>query len=138
MAGLVPRAVLVTAAILALGAAGCGRGGDAATARTVTDGFFAALAAGDGERACAQLSADTRAALESQEEASCSDAISGLDLAGAQVTRVRVFVTNALVELANGDAAFLDHGRQGWRLSAVGCTPEGEPTDRPFDCELEA
>jgi hypothetical protein len=132
------RSLFAIALLLVLGAAGCGRESDATTARTVTDTFFAALDADDGERACAQLSPDTRATLERQEQTSCREAIAGLGLQGATVARVQVFVTNALVELTNGEAAFLDYGAQGWRLSAVGCTSEGKPVDRPFDCELEA
>jgi hypothetical protein len=133
-----PRLPAIALLLLVLGAAGCGRESDATTARAVTDTFFAALDADDGERACAQLTPATRAALESQEQTSCREAIAGLDLQGATVARVQVFVTNSLVELTNGETAFLDYGERGWRLSAVGCTSVGKPADRPFDCELEA
>jgi hypothetical protein len=46
---------------------------------------------------------------------------------------------NAMVELSSGETAFLDQGEEGWRLSAIGCKPEGgKPADRPYDCELES
>ena len=126
-------------AVLALvvATAGCGRGGDAATARAVTDRFFSAFQAGDGAGACDQLSPDTRAALEKQEQTGCEEAITDLQLEGAAVSRVRVYLLNAKVDLSNGEAAFLDQGELGWRLSAIGCTPRRKPADRPYDCELE-
>lgn len=130
-----PLAIALLAAALAT--AGCGRGSDQATVRAVSDRFFAALQSGDGEQACTQLSADTRAELESQEQKPCREAITGLGLEGAPVARVRVYVLSAIVELSSGEAAFLDDGLQGWRLSAVGCKSHGKPADRPYDCELE-
>jgi hypothetical protein len=122
---------------LLLATAGCGRGADRATAQAVTDRFFAAFEAGDGARACEQLSPDTRIELESQEQTECEQAVTDLQLDGGSVTRVQVYVRNAKVDLSNGEAAFLDQGDLGWRLSAVGCTPQRKPADRPYDCELE-
>jgi hypothetical protein len=132
----VSRIVLALAVIAAL-LSGCGPDADQATARAVTDRFFAALGAGDGEQACAQLTPDTRAELESQEGKPCREAITGLGLEGAPVARVDVYIVDATVELSNGDAAFLDQGQEGWRLSAAGCKDEGKPADRPYDCDLE-
>jgi hypothetical protein len=119
--------------------AGCGRGDDVAATQAVAERFFAAVQSGDGERACAQLSPDTRAELESREQRACRDAVTELQLEGGRVARVEIYVTNAKVELSGGEAAFLDQGEEGWRLSAVGCRAEdGKPADRPYDCELEA
>jgi hypothetical protein len=123
--------------VMAVGIAGCARDGDQATVRGVADTFFAAVGSGDGARACEQLTPDTRAELESQEQATCGEAITGLGLGEATVVRANVYVLNAMVELSNGEAAFLDQGQQGWRIAAVGCTRSGKPADRPFDCELE-
>lgn len=124
---------------LAVAAAGCGGGGDRAQVRSVTNRFFAALDRHDGSAACAQLSPDTRSQLESQEKKSCASAVGGLDVKGAPVTRVQVFITNAKADLANGDSLFLDHGPGGWQISAIGCQVQGgEPADQPYDCELEA
>jgi len=133
--------IRLTLAVLAVVAttAGCGRSGDETTARMVSERFFAAVESGDGERACAQLSPDTRAELEKQEQRPCRDAVSEVELAGGSVVRAQVYVLNAMVELSSGEAAFLDHGQQGWRLSAIGCTPvAGKPADRPYDCELQS
>src|SRR4051794_33115460 len=102
-------------------AAGCGRSDDETTARAVTDRFFAAVESGDGEQACAQLSPDTRAELEQQEQRPCRDAVTELQLEGGSVVSAQVYVLNAIVELSSGEAAFLDQGQQGWRLSAIGC-----------------
>lgn len=119
--------------------AGCGQSDDRAQVRAVAERFFGAVAAGDGAAACAELSADTRSQLESQEGRDCRDAVTGLTLEGGRLTREQVFVTNAKVDLASGQSAFLSRTEQGWRLSAVGCEPEGgKPADRPYDCELEA
>ena len=133
------RAIGLTAAVLLLVAlAGCGRAGDRADVRAVTDRFFAAVESGDGEQACEQLSPDTRAELESQEQRDCRDAITELQLDGGSVTGVDVFVLNAVVDLSSGEAAFLSDGKEGWRLSAIGCRDQGKPSDRPYDCELES
>jgi gamma-glutamyltranspeptidase len=83
------------------------------------------------------LSADTRAELEKQEQSTCREAVTGLKLDRGAVVRADVYVLSAIVELSNGQAAFLDQGQEGWRIAAVGCKPSAKPADRPFDCELE-
>jgi hypothetical protein len=124
---------------LVLGIAGCGRSDDIAAAQSAAERFFSALQSGDGELACAQLSPDTRSELESQEQRPCREAVTELQLQGGRVARVEVYVTNAKVDLSSGEAAFLDQGEAGWRLSAVGCrSADGKPADRPYDCELQA
>ena len=122
---------------VAVGTAGCARDGDRTTVRAVAGSFFAALESGDGARACEQLSPDTRAELESQEQSSCREAVTGLGLQGGAVVSANVYLLNAKVDLSSGESAFLDQGQEGWRISAVGCTPTGKPADRPYDCELE-
>ena len=122
---------------LALSTAGCARDGDQATVRSVADTFFAAPASGDGAKACDQLSPDTRAKLEKQEQSACRQAVTGLKLQQGAVVQANVYVLNAIVELSNGEAAFLDQGTEGWRIAAAGCKPPAKPADRPFDCELE-
>jgi hypothetical protein len=131
------RKTLLVLAV-ATGASGCGRDGDRAQVRAVADRFLAALEAHDGAAACAQLSDATRAELAHSEQKACAEAIGGLGLQRAAVTRVQVFITNAKADLADGDSLFLEQGRNGWRLSAVGCRSQGKPADRPFDCALEA
>ena len=118
---------------------GCGQGDAREDVRTVTERFYAAVQADDGSVACAQLSRDTRLQLESQEGLDCAEAIGELELDGGSLTRVEVFVTNAKADLSSGETAFLGRTREGWRMSAVGCVPEGgKPADRPYDCEVEA
>ena len=68
----------------------------------------------------------------------CREAIGGLGLQGAAVASIHVYIVDAMVELADGDAVFLGQGQDGWRLSAVGCKSEGKPADRPYDCAVEA
>jgi hypothetical protein len=125
--------------LLAAFAGGCAREDDRDAVQTVTDRFYAAFEADDGEAACAQLSTDTREELESQEQEACPEAIRSLQLDGGDLTRIQVYVTNAKADLTSGESAFLSRTADGWRLSAVGCQPVGgKPADRPYDCELEA
>ena len=130
---------VVTALLLALalGVGGCGRGDDQAAVKTVGDRFAAALQSGDGEEACAQLSPDTRAELESEEKRPCREAVTELSIEGGSVRRVDVYVTSAEVEFSSGETAFVDQFEEGWKLSAVGCTPKRIEPDGPYDCELE-
>jgi hypothetical protein len=127
-------ALVLVAALLS---AGCAPAGEEAAVRAATNRFFAALASGDGAGACAQLSAETRSKLESQEGRPCRAAIGDLGLKAAAVTRVHVHIVDALVELAGGRAAFLGHEQDGWRISAVGCSSAGKSADRPYDCDVE-
>jgi hypothetical protein len=130
---------LAVALVLAAIGGGCARENDRDAVRTVTDRFYAALDAGDGDTACAQLSTDTRSELESQEQEACAEAVGSLEVQGGDLTRIQVYVTNAKADLATGESAFLSFTEDGWRLSAVGCQPVGgKPADRPYDCELEA
>jgi hypothetical protein len=128
-----PVALLAVAAL-----AGCGQSDDRDTVRATTERFVAAYEADDGETACAALSQDTRTELESQERRPCPEAVSDVELEGGAVTRVHVTLTNAKVDLASGETVFLSEQADGWRISALGCRPEGPATKTPFDCELEA
>jgi hypothetical protein len=128
---------LLGLAAAALLLAGCGPSADRATARAVTERFFSALGSGDGARACAELSQDTRSKLESQEQKPCREAITSLGLKGAPIAHVDIDIVKAFVRFSNGDAAFLDEGKQGWELSAVGCKRQGTPNEHPYDCDVE-
>ncbi len=130
-----PTVVALALAAFALG--GCGRSGDRDAVRDAARGFYAAVDGYDGERACALLSADTREALEDQEAEPCAKAVEGLDLTGGRPGAVRVFSTEALVELTGGDTVFLGHTAQGWRISAAGCRP-AKRHGAPAECEVEA
>ena len=127
------------ALVLLIGAvalAGCGRDGDRATVRRVAEGFYAAVAHHDGAAACARLSADARKALEQQESAPCARAVVHLNLSGRRAHIVRVYSTDAAVELLHGDTVFLQDTAEGWRVDAAGCRPQAR--GEPADCEVQS
>jgi hypothetical protein len=132
-----PRQLAVVA-VAALGLAGCGRGDDRQAVGVVTERFVRAVAGGEGERACAQLSDGARAALERDESKPCAEAVGELEekVGTSEVTRAEVFATTAKVDLADGQSAFLELTPRGWRLAAAGCRPEG--AEEPYQCEVEA
>ena len=76
--------------------------------------------------------------LRQAEKRSCPDAIGEVELEPGAVTRVHVTLTNAKVDLASGESLFLSEQAVGWRISALGCKPQGKPADEPFECELQA
>ncbi|HEY8582208.1 MAG TPA: hypothetical protein VIL49_04650 [Capillimicrobium sp.] len=134
-----PRRALTLALMAALAVAGCGTEDDRAQAADVVGAFYAALEAGDGARACAQLSAPAVEALESQAGAPCAEAVTALDVRPGALGATEVYVTNAKVDASSGESTFLSREADGWRISAAGCAPEdGKPADRPFACEVEA
>lgn len=130
-----PRAAAF-ACLLPLALAGCGSGERADDAAAVAERFHAALAAGDGQAACEELSEETASKLEQQEKRPCEEAILELELPkGGTVAVRRVEVRSAYTALAEGGADFLNEGPNGWKISAAGCrevTPE-----HPYECELE-
>lgn len=131
--------IVVALLLLCLAATGCGRGADREDATAVAERFFAAVGAGDDDIACRLLAADTRKALEDEEQKPCRDAIGAVSLAAGRPTGVQLYVTNAQAELDNGERAFLSQTADGWRVSAAGCTTgDGPPEDVPMDCALEA
>jgi hypothetical protein len=132
------RSLAVVLVALAAAAAACGQSDDRDQVRAVAERFFAAVEGGDGAAACEQLSEDARSTLEREEEQPCREAIASLELEGGELGAVEVYLTNAKVDLASGDSAFLSLTADGWRLTAAGCQPEeGEPADVPLECELE-
>lgn len=134
MTGIRGLALLVVVAALA----GCGGNANDDAVRGVTGRFLAAVGSGNGQAACAQLSPPTRAQLEKSEQRQCKAVVAQLRLHPGQVARVQVYVMNAMVELTSGETEFLEQGAQGWRLTAVGCTPRaGKPADQPYDCVLQ-
>jgi hypothetical protein len=122
--------------VLCAAAAGCGRADDRAAVSAVTERFLEAVAAGDGAAACAQLSDDTAEALASESGQPCAVAAGELDVALGSVRHAEVFGIAAKVDLEDGDSAFLELTREGWRISAAGCAPA--PGARPYECEVEA
>jgi hypothetical protein len=88
--------------LVALATTACGQSDDRAQVRSVTEAFVAAYRHDDGGTACAQLSRDTRRALESEEGKSCRRAVTELRLDAGGVSGVEVFVTNAKVDSGGG------------------------------------
>lgn len=122
--------------LLALLFASCGTGDRERDAASVSDRFHAALEARDGAAACEYVSEETASKLEGSEGAPCEEAILDLDLpAGAANASAEVYVTSAIVDLADAGSAFLDLGEDGWKVSAAGCEPPAG--DLPWECELE-
>lgn len=131
-----PRPVwLVLILAAAMAGVGCGTGADRAQVRAVTERLYAAIRAGDGRAACAQLSPAVRAALVKDESASCPKAVLKLSLRGGRVVAVRVYATSAQAELAGGEAVFLGDAKVGWRIEALGCKRRASG---PFECEEQA
>ncbi len=130
------RLVLAVAATAVL--LGCGTADDRDQARGVVERFYDAVRHQRSEEACAQLSAAAVKQLESQTQQSCRGVIARLDYQGGAVVDVDVYITNAKVDLRNGESAFLSREPAGWKLTALACTPEeGKPRHRPLDCEVE-
>ena len=128
--------VLGVAALL-LG--GCGTSDDRDQARRVVERFYDAVRGDRAEEACGLISGGLAASIESSTQQSCEGVITRFDYEGGAVERVEVFVTNAKVDLDNGESAFLDRGAAGWELSAIGCIPEGAgPAEGPMDCQAES
>ncbi len=59
----------------------------------------------------------------------------GLSRHGSRAAIARVYATSGEVVLAGGDTVFLGWTREGWRIEAVGCQPQG---GGPYDCEAQA
>jgi hypothetical protein len=87
----------------------------------------------DAEARCDLLAPTTLAAFEKDQTASCSDAVEQLGLDGGEVTSVKVWGGDAQVRM-DGDTVFLTETTSGWRVTAAGCTSQG---DAPYDCEVE-
>lgn len=133
------RPALVALLLLCLGATGCGRSGDREQATDAAERFLAAVSAGDAAAACGLLAADTRKALEDEEQKPCGEAIGGVSIDEGSPIAVELYLTNAEADLDNGETAFLSLTADGWRVSAAGCKAgDGPPEDAPMDCELEA
>jgi hypothetical protein len=96
--------------------------------------MLTAVAAGNGESACATLAPETLHELEESAEQPCAEAILDEDLPQpGQVIGADVYGQWAQVRLA-GDVVFLAVFPEGWRVVAAGCRSRGE---QPYNCRLE-
>jgi hypothetical protein len=126
--------VALPLAVLCASAAGCGQEDAERDTRAVAERFHAAIERGDGMAACDELSEDAAGKLETQEKKPCEQAILTLEVGGGEPTGAKVFLTSASVTLAEGGTDFLDRTADGWKLTAVACTPV---PGLPYECELE-
>jgi hypothetical protein len=133
---MTPTRQLLALGLAALMLAGCGRAGDRASVESAAEGFYAAVDAHQGARACGWLSAGARQALEQDESEPCARAVERLKLTGRRARRVEVHSTEAAVALRGGDVVYLETTTRGWRISAAGCRDPAY--DKPADCELES
>lgn len=108
----------------------CG-GPDHPGARHAVEAFTQAVAKDPGT-ACRLLSERARTTLESDEEAPCEAAITGVGLPdAAPVEKVDVYGGDARV-ITGSDVLFLARFPEGWKVMAAGCKPQG--SDQPHDC----
>jgi len=126
------RLAALPAAILVLaGCASVGHREDAAAA--VAMRLLNAVAAGDGEAACAILAPDTAESVA--EEEPCAEAILDAKLPRpGTVVGADVYGQWAQVRL-DDDTVFLAAFPGGWRVVAAGCTPRA---DQPYRCAVES
>ena len=137
--GAMPRFVALALLLAAVAASGCGTADDRDEARAAVERFYAAVRADDGDAACAELGDALLEQVESQTGQACADVVTRFAYDGGAVEAVEVYITNAKVDLAGGESAFLGRERDGWRLAAIGCrAEEGKPADRPLECEAQA
>ena len=130
---------LVLLALLTASLVGCGTSDDREQAREAVARFYDAVRGGDGAAACAELGRPLLEQVESQTQQSCRGVIARFDYEGGAIVSTEVYITNAKVDLASGESAFLSREADGWKLSAIACEAVGgKPADRPFECEVEA
>src|SRR4051812_29860389 len=106
----------LAACLAVLFLAGCGTADDREQARHAAERFYAAVRAHDAARACAALSEQALRAIDP-----CSRTVTDLTLHGGRVLRTRVYVTNAIVDLAGGESVYLGREPTGWKVDAAGC-----------------
>lgn len=127
-----PGTYLMAAAIAALMVLpGCAPEGTAAA--DAAREFHQALSGSEWSAACALLQSDTRDKTAREQESSCEDHLRNLRIPEpGTVTRTEIYGRAALVEFEN-DAVFLAAAEGGWKITAAGCTPNG---DAPYTCEV--
>ncbi|MDQ6525732.1 hypothetical protein RB608_19100 [Nocardioides sp. LHD-245] len=122
----------ITGAVLGL--AGCGMADDGSAADRASH-FYAAVAAGDGATACADLAVDARETLAEQEGEPCPEAVLAQDLpAPSGAGTARTYGSMAQVQYRD-ETVFLSRFPDGWRVIAAGCPPVDG--DQPHRCSVE-
>lgn len=120
-------------ALLALaGCAGQGSAEDAPAADTAER--FTQTVTADTPAACALLAPQTRVELESG-HGPCDQSLPQSDVPddAGKVREVKVYGKDAVAYLER-DTVFLARFGEGWRVTAAGCTPNG---DKPYECDVK-
>jgi hypothetical protein len=79
------------------------------------------------------LQSDTREKTAQEQESTCEDHLRNLQIQEpGTVTRTEIYGRAAFVEFEQ-DAVFLAAAEGGWKVTAAGCTPNG---DAPYTCEV--
>jgi hypothetical protein len=116
-------------------AAGCGTSAARDQAGRAALTLYTAAERHDGATACAQMSPSLRTQLVDDEGEPCAKGVLDLKLHGRRPATVRVYADAAEVQFAGGDTVFLGDTREGWRVEALGCLPQGPG---PYKCEEQA
>ena len=128
-------ALLATATVGSVVLSGCsGQGNaDAGNAEAAAVSFGRAVTAAT-ERACGLLAPETLEELE-DDEGPCATALpDALQPSSGAPISVDVYGKDAVVRLSS-DTVFLARFRDGWRVTAAGCTPTER--GRPYDCKVK-
>ena len=129
------RALVLLLCLPAAALAGCGTSADRTQSRAAVQALYAGFQRHDGAAACAQMSASLRRQIAHDSGSPCAKAVLGFDLHPGRPAAVLVYADASEVRLTGGDTAFLGDTRQGWRVQAVGCRPQGKG---PYECEAAA
>jgi hypothetical protein len=130
MSRRLPAALVLVAACITL--SGCASAQDEAIA-DATGAFYEAVAAGDGEHACAALAPASQSELEQSAGKPCAQAVLDEDVPEvADPQEIEVFGTMAQVRFA-GETTFLTRFEDGWRVVAAAC----KPTRTRYDCSIQ-
>lgn len=114
--------------------AGCAAA-DRPDVESVVRHFYDAYDRRDGATACRLLAPAARQQVEQSSGVSCARGLLQEHLPRpGQVSRTTVSGDQAQVRLG-GDTAFVAKFPGGWKVMAVGCSPQPQ---RPYDCEVEA
>jgi hypothetical protein len=128
------RRAPVVPAVLLLALTGCAGQGNAENHNAESAAVaFAAAAKSSPAAACDLLAPETRKELESTDGPCAGSLPQQVDSAGGSVREVQVYGKDAIVHLSD-DTVFLARFRDGWRVTAASCTPQG---DRPYDCKIK-
>lgn len=115
--------------------AGCGSAGErSADVRRAVGRFENAVGQGDAAGMCAALAPGTAQELESSQKSRCVKIIGDEAVpAGGQIRSVDVYGHQARAVL-DRDTLFLSQFPGGWKVVAVGCTPQ---PGKPYECAVK-